>query len=146
MSLLGWSDPVWLASSKGRGCLSAHRQRGWLSPCQRGGLRWNSLAGNLPWSCTCNFQDFMTKILLFRWQNSLMELGQGKYLNLNPSLGEDREETQSRSWCINHEGKKCLLAYQQTHFLIAFLYSQRVLGGSSSLWVAPFPVQANLIR
>lgn len=38
----------------------------------------------------------------------------------------------------------CLLVYQQTPVHIAFLYSQRVLGGSSSLWVAPFPVQANL--
>lgn len=141
-----WSNPVWLASSKEED-VWVHTPRGMAKE-----EAWGETA--LP----ATFLDIVLDLVLAASRtiffclgdgSLLVKWGQGQYLNLqvnNPSLGEDRAETQSRSWCISQE--VMMLAGLSTNSCShSFLVQpESAGGGSSSLWVAPFPVQANFIR
>lgn len=85
---------------KRRGCLSAHPQRCGLLLAKEEASGETALLATFLDLVLAASRTIRLKFFCFGDGSLLVEWGQGQYLNLkvnDPSLGEDRAETQSRS-------------------------------------------------
>lgn len=90
---------------KRRGCLRAHPQRGAHLHAKEEASGETALLATFLDFVLAASRTMGLKFFCLGDRSLLVERGQGQYLNLqvnNPSLGEDRAETQSRCGCINH--------------------------------------------